>query len=63
MVRVISNLKRAMIVGRLQAGQGQVEIARYFGVSQSAVSKLKRKFIETNYVKDRPRPGRPGCFF
>ena len=59
MVRVLSELTRAMIIGRLQSGRNQYEVARFFGVSQSAVSKIKHKFMETNGVKDRPRSGRP----
>ena len=59
MVRVLTELTRAMIIGRLQTGQKQSDVARFFGVSQAAVSKIKQKFVETNDVKNRPRSGRP----
>ena len=59
MVRVLTELTRAMIIGRLQTGQKQSDVARFFGVSQAAVSKIQQKFVETNDVKNRPRSGRP----
>ena len=59
MVRVLTELTKAMIFGRLQTGQKQSDVARFFGVSQAAVSKIKQTFVETNDVKNRPRSGRP----
>ena len=52
-------LNRAMIVGQIQVGTKQRYIAVCFGISQSAVSKLSKKFNNTNEVKDKPRSGRP----
>ena len=51
MVRVLTELTRAMIIGRLQTGQKQSDVAIFFGVSQAAVSKIKQKFVEANDVK------------
>ena len=48
-----------MIIGRLQTGQKQSDVARFFGVSQAAVSKIKQIYLETNDVKNRTRSGRP----
>ena len=55
----LSNLDRARAVGQLEAGVKQRVVSARFGVSQSAISKLKRRFRDTGDVKDKPRSGRP----
>ena len=52
-------LNRAIIVGQIQVGTKQRDIAARFVISQSAVSKLSKKFNDTNEVKNKPRSGRP----
>ena len=47
------------LIGQLQAGVPQNQVAALFGVSPSTLSKLKAKFHITGDVKDRPRSGRP----
>ncbi len=47
------------MIGQLDAGVNQGDVARRFGVSQSTVSRLRQKFRDTGDVKDRPRSGRP----
>lgn len=55
----MTDLDRARAIGQIEAGVPQRDVAQMFGVSKSTISKLKRKFQDTGYVKDRPRPGRP----
>ena len=50
---------RNQIIGMLNAGISQREVARRFAVSVSTVSRLNRKFIVTGSTKDRPRSGQP----
>ena len=47
------------LIGQLQAGVPQNQVAALFGVSPSTLSKLKAKFHITGDVKDRPRIVRP----
>lgn len=54
----ISPLKRAIIVGNLQDGATQRQVAIRYGVSQSAVSKIALKFRRTGDVKNLPKSGR-----
>ena len=58
-VNEISQTERAIIVGKLQSGLKQKLIAQQHGISPSAVSKIKYKFIRTADVKNLPRSGRP----
>ena len=55
----ISIVDRAIIVGQLRAGKRQQEIAVNMGVSQSAVSRIKKKFETHQTVNNLPRSGRP----
>ena len=35
------------------------DVAQHFHVSESAISRLRTKYRQTDTTKDRPRPGRP----
>ena len=50
---------RNQIIGMLNAGISQREVARCFAVNVSTVLQLNRKFIVTGSIKDRPRSGQP----
>ena len=47
------------LIGQLQAGVPQNQVAALFGVSPSTLFKLKAKFHITGDVKNRPRSGCP----
>ncbi len=55
----LSSIARARAIGQLENGASQTAVAARFGVSQATISKLRRRFHDTNDVKDRPRSGRP----
>ncbi|GFV85620.1 hypothetical protein TNCV_3436231 [Trichonephila clavipes] len=46
------------IVGRLEGGQTQSEVAQAIGVSQSVISRIWNRFVETENAGRRPGPGR-----
>ncbi|GFV56894.1 transposable element Tcb2 transposase [Trichonephila clavipes] len=46
------------VVGRLEGGQTQAEVARAIGVSQSVISRIWNRFLETGSAGRRPRQGR-----
>ncbi|GFV41623.1 transposable element Tcb2 transposase [Trichonephila clavipes] len=48
----------AGVVGRLEGGQTQAEIAQAIGVSQSVISRIWNRFLETGSAGRRPRQGR-----
>ena len=50
---------RNQIIGMLNAGICQREVARRFAVNVSTFMRLNRKFIVTGSTKDRPRSGQP----
>ena len=54
----LSNAERNQAVGMLQAGQSKRQVARHFHCSPSTVSRLWQRYVETDSVDDRPRPGR-----
>ena len=54
----LSNAERNQAVGMLQAGQSKRQVARHFHCSPSTVSRLWQRYLETDSVDDRPRPGR-----
>ncbi|GFS47447.1 transposable element Tcb2 transposase [Trichonephila clavipes] len=45
-------------VGRLEGGQTQVEVAQAIGVSQSVISRIWNRFLETESAGRRPGQGR-----
>ena len=57
----VSDVDRARIVGQLETGASSRTVALRFGIAPSTVSRIYRKFVETNNVKDRSRSGRPRC--
>ncbi|GFT81955.1 transposable element Tcb2 transposase [Trichonephila clavipes] len=46
------------VVGRLEGGQTQAEIAQAIGVSQSVISRIWNRFLETGSAGRRPGQGR-----
>ncbi|GFU64353.1 transposable element Tcb2 transposase [Trichonephila clavipes] len=46
------------VVGRLEGGQTQAEVARAIGVSQSVISRIWNRFLETKIAGRRPEQGR-----
>ncbi|GFS74112.1 HTH_Tnp_Tc3_2 domain-containing protein [Trichonephila clavipes] len=46
------------VVGRLEVGQTQAEVAHAIGVSQSVVSRIWNRFLETGSADRRPGQGR-----
>ncbi|GFT46758.1 transposable element Tcb2 transposase [Trichonephila clavipes] len=46
------------MVGRLEGGQTQAEVARAIGVSQSVISRIWKRFLETESAGRRPGQGR-----
>ncbi|GFU62853.1 transposable element Tcb2 transposase [Trichonephila clavipes] len=46
------------VVGRLEGGQTQVEVAQAIGVSQSVISRIWNRFLETESAGRRPGQGR-----
>ena len=55
----ISQFDRTRIVALIQGGHAQAEVARIVGVTQSAVSKIWKRYDDTNDVVDRRRTDRP----
>ena len=55
----LEDSKRWRAVGRLEAGQTITEVARFFDVHHSVISRLWRQFQTTETVIRRPVPGRP----
>ncbi|GFW77051.1 hypothetical protein TNCV_2724811 [Trichonephila clavipes] len=45
-------------VGRLEEGQTQAETVQAFGVSQSVISRVWNRFLETGSAGRRPGQGR-----
>ncbi|GFV73586.1 transposable element Tcb2 transposase [Trichonephila clavipes] len=46
------------VVGRLEGGQTQAEVAQAIGVSQSVISRIWNRFLETGSAGRRPKQGR-----
>ncbi|GFV96855.1 transposable element Tcb2 transposase [Trichonephila clavipes] len=46
------------VVGRLEGGQTQAEVAQAIGVSQSVISRIWNRFLETRSAGRRPGQGR-----
>ncbi|GBM82475.1 hypothetical protein AVEN_227008-1 [Araneus ventricosus] len=50
---------RWQIVGRLEAGQSQVQICREFTLTPSVVCNLWKQFQDTGSIERKPSQGRP----
>ncbi|GFU37873.1 HTH_Tnp_Tc3_2 domain-containing protein [Trichonephila clavipes] len=46
------------VVGRFEGGQTQAEVAQAIGVSQSVISRIWNRFLETESAGRRPGQGR-----
>ncbi|GFV33595.1 HTH_Tnp_Tc3_2 domain-containing protein [Trichonephila clavipes] len=46
------------VVGRLEGGQTQAAVAQAIGVSQSVISRIWNRFLETGSASRRPGQGR-----
>ncbi|GFU02804.1 transposable element Tcb2 transposase [Trichonephila clavipes] len=46
------------VVGRLEGGQIQAEVAQAIGVSQSVISRILNRFLQTGSAGRRPGQGR-----
>ncbi|GFV08790.1 HTH_Tnp_Tc3_2 domain-containing protein [Trichonephila clavipes] len=46
------------VVGRLEGGQTQAEVAQSIGVTQSVISRIWNRFLETGSASRRPGQGR-----
>ena len=55
----LDSATRNIIIGQLQAGISQSEVARTVNVNQSTISRLWSRFQQTGTTNDRPRSGRP----
>ncbi|GFV42712.1 transposable element Tcb2 transposase [Trichonephila clavipes] len=54
----LTNSEAWRVVGRLEGGQTQAEVAQAIGVSQSVVSRIWNRFLETGSAGRRPGQGR-----
>ncbi|GFX68682.1 transposable element Tcb2 transposase [Trichonephila clavipes] len=54
----LTDSETCRIVGRLEGGQTQAEIAQAIGVSQSVISRIWNRFLETGSAGRRPGQGR-----
>lgn len=51
--------QRGRAYGMLESGMTRTQVARFFGVSPSTVSRNVRRYRQTGHFKDLPRSGRP----
>ncbi|GFX20970.1 transposable element Tcb2 transposase [Trichonephila clavipes] len=54
----VPDKKAWRVVGRLEGGQTQAEVAQAIGVSQSVISRIWNRFLETGSAGRRPGQGR-----
>ncbi|GFV33538.1 hypothetical protein TNCV_4566531 [Trichonephila clavipes] len=54
----LTHLEFWRVVGRLEGGQTQAELAQAIGVSQSVISRIWNRFLETGSAGRRPGKGR-----
>ncbi|GFS65708.1 transposable element Tcb2 transposase [Trichonephila clavipes] len=54
----LTDLEAWRVVGRLEGGQTQAEVAQVIGVSQSVISRIWNRFLETGSAGQRPGQGR-----
>ncbi|GFT22114.1 hypothetical protein TNCV_3271671 [Trichonephila clavipes] len=50
----LTNSEVWRVVGRLEGGQTQAEVAQAIGVSQSVISRIWNRFLETGSESRRP---------
>ncbi|GBM65389.1 hypothetical protein AVEN_79642-1 [Araneus ventricosus] len=55
----LDNGMKWRIVGRLEAGQSQVQICRAFNLTPSVVCNLWKQFQDTGSIERKPGQGRP----
>ncbi|GFS76076.1 transposable element Tcb1 transposase [Trichonephila clavipes] len=55
---ILEQLQAWRVVGRLEGGQTQAEVAQAIGVSQSVISRIWNRFLETGSADRRPGQGR-----
>lgn len=55
----LTNEQRARAIGQLEGGATAVNVARYFGVHEKTIRRLRAKFLTHGSVADLPRSGRP----
>ncbi|UYV73095.1 hypothetical protein LAZ67_10001806 [Cordylochernes scorpioides] len=56
--KILADNLKWRAVGRMEAGQSQVEVAKWLNVNKSVVSKLWKQFIETGTIKRKEGSGR-----
>ncbi|UYV80853.1 hypothetical protein LAZ67_19001989 [Cordylochernes scorpioides] len=56
--KVLADDLKRRAVGRMEAGQSQVEVAKWLNVNKSVVSKIWKQFIETGTIKRKEGSGR-----
>ncbi|GFS74917.1 transposable element Tcb2 transposase [Trichonephila clavipes] len=54
----LTNSEAWRVVGRLEGGQTQAEVAKAIGVSQNVISRIWNRFLETGSAGRRPGQGR-----
>ncbi|UYV73054.1 hypothetical protein LAZ67_10001682 [Cordylochernes scorpioides] len=57
-LQVVADDLKWRAVGRMEAGQSQVEVAKWLNVNESVVSKIWKQFIETGTIKRKEGSGR-----
>ncbi|CAM1319485.1 Uncharacterised protein r2_g2783 [Pycnogonum litorale] len=55
----LNNAQRNNAIGRLEAGMSRSEVARFFHVSPSTISRLWTRYQQQETTRDFPRSGRP----
>ncbi|CAM1312008.1 Uncharacterised protein r2_g2235 [Pycnogonum litorale] len=55
----LNNAQRNNVIGRLEAGTSRSEVARFFHVSPSTISRLGTRYQQQETTRDLPRSGRP----
>ena len=53
----LNNKNRNRILGLLESGISQIEVARHFNVARLLICRLAQRVRQTGTVADRPRPG------
>ena len=53
------NDEQTQAIGMLNAGTSAPIVLRHFGCTRKTIERLRRRFIVTGNVADRPQSGRP----